>query len=265
MVDHLAVLDTAIGQLPDQIAAGHRPGDPADLVARPVMVRADSAGCTSGFVWGCRQRNIGFAVAARRNNAVHAAISKVAYNNDAWTPAVTQTGENRPGAAVCEVTEHIDLSDWPEGTRLIIRREPAHPGAQRSLFPSMNFRFWGHYTDQSGDPVALDVSMRAHAHVENHLARLKDSGLERMPFTNFDANQAWLQIVYWSADLVCWFQLLCCTGATAAAAPKTMRWRIWHTPGRLIRTGRRTIVRIAQGWPWTDHLLADHHHINALT
>lgn len=265
VVDHLTVLDQAIGQLPDAVAAGHRPGDPADLATRPVMVRADSAGCTHGFVWGCRDRNIGFAVAARRNAAVHAAISKVAYNNKAWTPALTQTGEPRPGAAVCEVTDHIDLTGFPEGTRLIIRREPLHPGAQRSLFPSLEFRFWGHYTDQPGDPVALDVHMRAHAHVENHLARLKASGLERMPFTNFDANQAWLQLVCWSADLVRWFQLLCCTGATATAAPKTMRWRIWHTPARLVRTGRRTIVRIAEGWPWTDDILVAHQRINTLT
>lgn len=115
---------------------------------------------------------------------------------------------------MCEVTEHVDLGDWPPGTRLIIRREPLHPGAQRSLFPSLDFRFWGHYTDQPGDAVTLDVSMRAHAHVENHLARLKASGLERMPFSNFDANQAWLKLVCWSADLVRWFQLLCCQGHT---------------------------------------------------
>jgi hypothetical protein len=30
--------------------------------------------------------------------------------------------------------------------------------------------------------------MRAHAHVENHIARLKDSGLCRFPFSSFVAN-----------------------------------------------------------------------------
>jgi hypothetical protein len=265
VADHLTVLDTAIGQLSNNMGVGHRPGDRPDLVARPVVVRADSAGCTRGFVWGCRSRNIGFAVAARSNASVHAAISWVVDNSDAWTPAVTQTGEVRQGAAVCEVTDLVDLSDWPDGTRLIIRREPLHPGAQRSLFPSLQFRFWGHYTDQAGDPVQLDVTMRAHAHVENHIARLKASGLERFPFTNFDANTAWLHLVCWSADLVRWFQLLCCHGALATAAPKTMRWRFWHTPARIVRRARRHIVRIADGWPWADDLLAAHHRINALT
>jgi hypothetical protein len=66
-------------------------------------------------------------------------------------------------------------SSSPEGTRLIVRREPLHPGAQQSLFPSMMFRYWGHYTDADGDPVTLDVHMRAHAHVEDNIRRLKDS------------------------------------------------------------------------------------------
>ncbi len=265
VADHLAVLDQAIGQLPDDVSVGHHRGDDPGLARRPILVRADSAGCTHGFVLGCRERNVGFAVAARSNASVHAAISNVAYTPDVWSAALTQTGERRDGAAVCEVTDHIDLSDWPEGTRLIIRREPLHPGAQRSLFPSLNFRFWGHYTDQPGDPVDLDVTMRAHAHVENHLARLKDAGLERFPFTNFDANAAWLQLVCWSADLVRWFQLLCCHGALAIAAPKTMRWRFWHAPARVIRRSRRHIVRIADGWPWADEIVAAHQHINALT
>jgi len=263
--DHLTVLDTAIDQLPDPVAAGHRRGDDPELVRRGVIVRADSAGCTRGFVTGCRARNIGFAVAARSNTSVHTAISRVAYDSDAWTAALTQAGEPRSGASVCEVTDHIDLGDWPDGTRLIIRREPLHPGAQRSLFPSLNYRFWGHYTDQPGDPVDLDVIMRAHAHVENHIARLKDAGLERFPFANHDANAAWLQIVCWSADLVRWFQLLCCDGALAIAAPKTMRWRFWHAPARVVTRARRHIVRIADGWPWADEIVAAHQHINALT
>jgi len=181
------------------------------------------------------------------------------------TEALTQTGEPRSGAAVCEVTDHMDLSDWPEGTRLIIRREPLHPGAQRSLFPSLHSRFWGHYTDQAGDPVDLDTTMRAHAHVENHIARLKDAGLERFPFTDLEANSAWLQIVCWSADLVRWFQLLCCHGALTVAAPKTMRWRFWHAPARIVNRARRRILRIADGWPWTDDIICAHQRIATLS
>lgn len=65
VADHLEALGAAVGGLPPEVAAGHRPGDDAALVRRPVTVRTDSAGCSSGFVWGCRARNVGLAVIAR--------------------------------------------------------------------------------------------------------------------------------------------------------------------------------------------------------
>jgi len=109
-------------------------------VRRAVQVRVDSAGCTE-FVWHCRARNVDFAVAARSNASIHAAISHVAFDEAAWRPALRQDGDERPGAAVAELTDRVDLSGWPEGTRLIVRREPLHPGAQQSLFPSLMFRY----------------------------------------------------------------------------------------------------------------------------
>jgi Transposase DDE domain group 1 len=263
--DHLAVLDHAIGQLPTEIASGHRPGDDPAAVTRPVMVRADSAGATRGFVWGARDRNVGFAVVARKNTQIHGAISKIELDDDRWVPALTQTGDERPGAAVCEVTDLVDLSAWPEGTRLIVRREPFHPGAQTSLFPSLEFRYWGHYTDQPGDPVTLDAHMRAHAHVEDHIRRLKDSGLDRFPFVDLDANRARLAIVAFAADLVRWFQLCCLDGLLAIAEPKMLRWQLWHTPARLIRRARQQIVRILDDWPTADALLNAYTRVNLLT
>ena len=161
IADHVSVLDQAISQLPAEVAAGHRLGDDPALVRRAVRVRTDSAGCTN-FVWHARARNVGFAVVARSNAQVHAAISRVRFDDDAWRPAVRQDGDERPGAAVAELTGLVDLADWPEGTRLIVRREPLHPGAQGSLFPSETFRYWGHYTDDAeGDPVEARSTSRA--------------------------------------------------------------------------------------------------------
>jgi hypothetical protein len=263
--DHLTVLDDAIGQLPAEIAAGHRDGDDPTAVSRPVMVRADSAGATAGFVWGCRDRHVGFAVVARKNSQIHGAISKIELDDNRWTAAVTQAGDERSDAAVCEVTDLVDLSAWPAGTRLIVRREPLHPGAQTSLFPSLEFRYWGHYTDQPGDPVALDAHMRAHAHVEDHIRRLKDSGLERFPFVDLDANRARLAVVAFAADLVRWFQLCCLDGPLAIAEPKMLRWQLWHAPARLIRRARQQVVRILDGWPTADALLNAYTRIKLLT
>lgn len=263
--DHLTVLDNAIGQLPAEIASGHHCGDDPATVSRPVMVRADSAGATAGFVWGCRARNIGFAVVARKTTQIHGAISKIELDGDRWTAAVTQAGDERAGAAVCEVTDLVDLSAWPQGTRLIVRREPLHPGAQQTLFPSLEFRYWAHYTDQHGEPVTLDAHMRAHAHVEDHIRRLKSSGLDRFPFVDLEANRARLAVVAFAADLVRWFQLVCLDGPLAIAEPKTLRWQLWHAPGRVVRRARQHIVRILDDWPTADALLRAYTHLALLT
>lgn len=264
IADHVEVLDQAIAGLPEQVAAGHRNGNDADLVQRRVRVRTDSAGCTE-FVWRCRERNIGFSVVARRNASVHAAISRIRFDDQAWAPALTQDAKIRKGAAVAEVTHLADLTGWPDGTRLIVRREPRHPGAQGSLFPSETFRYWGHYTDSDLDPVAADVDMRAHARVEDNIRRLKDSGASRFPFRDLDANRAWLDTVCFADALVRWFQLLCLPGRFVNAEPKTMRWQFWHTPARVVRHARRHIVRILDGWPTTSEILAAYRHIQLIT
>ncbi|HET9848682.1 MAG TPA: IS1380 family transposase [Candidatus Dormibacteraeota bacterium] len=265
VADNLQVLDEGVAQLPATVRAGHGVGDDPGAVRRAVVARADSAGCTEGFVHGCRQRTIGFSVVARSNRQIHAAISRIAAKPRRWQPAITQDGDPREGAAVAEVTDLCDLSAWPSETRLIVRREPLHPGAQQTLFPSLDYRYWGFYTDQEGDPVELDRFMRAHAHVEDHIARLKDSGLQRFPFVSFEANCAWLAVVCFAADLVRWFQLLCLSGALAVAEPKGLRYRLWDAPGRVIRSARQTIVRVLSGWPDSDAILTAYRRLAAVT
>lgn len=264
--DHLSVLDDAIAQLPAAIATGHRPGDDRATVDRAVRVRADSAGCSTRFAAACRARNVGFSLVARSNRQVHAAISRALTDPGRWLPALTQDSEVKDDATVAEVTDLVDLSAWPAGTRLIVRREPLHPGARTTLFPDLDYRYWGHYTDNdAGDPMFLDADMRAHAHVEDHIRRLKASGLERFPFSDLDANRAWMALVCFGADLVRWFQLLALTGAWATAEPKRLRWGLWHTPARIVSRAGRHVVRILEGWPTLPEMLDAYGRIAALT
>ncbi|MDA8400469.1 MAG: IS1380 family transposase [Actinomycetota bacterium] len=265
VADHISVLDGAIAQLPGDIAAGHRAGDGQELVEKAVVVRADSAGCTEDFLKACRERHVGFYVSARSNAQVSAAIFDAIGIEEVWLAALAQDGEEKDGSAVAELTSLIEDRKLPEGTRLIVRREPLHPGAQRSLFPSLDYRYWGFYTDQAGDPRDLDVTMRAHAHVEQHICRLKDSGLCRFPFSSFEDNTTWLTVVALAADLVRWFQLLCLEGAWCDARPKALRWGIFHAPGRLVHSARRRIVRIIENWPTADVLLGAYRRIALIT
>ncbi|MEE9295523.1 MAG: hypothetical protein V3W34_11250, partial [Phycisphaerae bacterium] len=82
----LAVLDAGIDQLPAEVAAGHRTGDEIGEVHRAVVARSDSAGCSVGFVDGCRDRNIGFQVVARRKTAVSAGSPGFVGDSFYWFP-----------------------------------------------------------------------------------------------------------------------------------------------------------------------------------
>ena len=265
VVDNLAVLDQAIDQLPSEVSCGHHVGDDPATVGRGLVARSDSAGCSKGFLSGCRERGVSFMVVARTNPQVQGAIFDASGIDELWAPAVTQDGEIRRGAGVIELTDEVDLSDLPSGTRLIIRREPLHPGAQQTLFRALDFRYWGFYTDCDGDPVELDAQMRAHAHVEDHILRLKESGLLRFPFASLRANRVWLFVVALAADLVRWFQLLCLDGDLAKARPKALRWSFLHAPGRLVRRGRRLVIRVLDRWPTAEDIVRAHRRIAALT
>jgi hypothetical protein len=47
-----------------------------------------------------------------------------------WTPAYDAHDEIRDGAWVAELTGLLDMSRWPPGMRVIVRKERPHPGAQ---------------------------------------------------------------------------------------------------------------------------------------
>ena len=48
-----------------------------------------------------------------------------------WRQAISADGtDERESGEVAEITDLVDLSLWGEGTRMIVRRELPHPGAQ---------------------------------------------------------------------------------------------------------------------------------------
>jgi hypothetical protein len=97
---------------------------------------------------------------------------------------------------------------------------------------------------------------RGHARVEDRIRGAKDTGLANFPFHDFCANAAWLELVLSAQDLTAWTKLLCLEGELAAAEPKRSRFALWHTAGRLVRTGRRIILRVSATWPWVHELRA---------
>src|SRR4051794_28951926 len=58
------------------------------------------------------------------------------------------------GAEVAELTDGVDLSGWPAGLRLIVRREDPHPGAQLTFTDVDGHRFQAFVTDLPEPDVA---------------------------------------------------------------------------------------------------------------
>jgi Transposase DDE domain group 1 len=166
---------------------------------------------------------------------------------------------------VAELTEHVELSSWPAGTRLIVRRERPHPGAQLSFSDRDGHRFTCFLTDQADEDIAqLELRHRRRARVEDRIRCAKDTGLANLPFHDFAPNEAWLELVLISQDLFAWAQVLLLCGELRLAEPKRLRHRLLHVAGRLVRSGRRTTLRLQRDWPWAEALVAAFSRLRAL-
>jgi len=241
--DHIEVLDRALAQLPVT---------PAE---REMLVRADSAAATHDFVDAIRARGLRFSVGLPVDGRVRNALLTV--QEEDWVPAVDAEGGRREGAWVSELSSLIDMEGWPEGIRVICRRERPHPGAQLSLFDTdEGFRHQVFITDQAEpDVAALELRHRQRAHVENRIRAAKDSGLRNLPCADVVPNDAWLQLVLVSQDLVAWSQGVCFDGALAVAEPKRLRHRILHAAAAIAHTGGQVVVRFQRSWPWTADIV----------
>jgi hypothetical protein len=87
-----------------------------------------------------------------------------------------QRGEIRDGAWVAELTGLLDLSDWPQGMRVIARKERPHPGAQLRLTDIDGHRITAFTTNTRGWQLPdLELRHRRRARAED-LHRPRTSG-----------------------------------------------------------------------------------------
>ena len=101
----------------------------------------------------------------------------------------------------------------------------------------------------------LELRHRGHARVEDRIRTGKDSGFGRFPSRQFAINQAWLELALIGIDLLAWTRTLLLDGEHALAEPKKLRYRLLHVAARIVRTARRTYLRVAERWPWAGDLI----------
>ena len=130
---------------------------------------------------------------------------------------------------------------------------PARIGRVSPLFPI--FDYHPIITDRSGPMLDLEADHRRHAEVELTIRDLKhDMGMSHFPTKSFGGNAAWLVLNTIAHNLTRWTARL---GLEVGhVMTKKIRRRIYSVAGRLIRTGRRVILRLPRRWPWADQITA---------
>ena len=252
--DHVILLARALASLPARWRPN--PDNPADPDKPRVLFRSDTAGATHRFAQACRSGGVGFSFGYPVDVRVQDAVDTLNIG-DGWYPAINTDGGIRDGAWVAEATDLVNLDNWPAGTRLILRKERPHPGAQLRFTDADGMRVTAFITDTEpgavpGQVAGLELRHRQHARVEDRIRELKATGLRNLPCHSFWANAAWLEIVLAAADLVTWARLIGFGDqpALARAEIATLRYRVLHVAARITRGARQLRLRLDATWRW---------------
>jgi hypothetical protein len=240
--EHIEVTRLALAQLPRR-------------ARRRVLIRTDSGGGTHEFLaWlaspGRRLHySIGMTITGEMQQAILQLPDRI------WEPAYDAGGQARPGAWVAELTGLLGLAGWPEGMRVIVRKERPHPGAQLRFTDIGGHRFTAFATDAwRGQLADLELRHRRRARCEDRIRNAKDTGLRNLPLHGFNQNQIWCELVAMACELLAWMQMLALDGPARAWEPKRLRLRMFSAAGRLVCSGRRLRLRLAATWPWASQL-----------
>jgi Transposase DDE domain group 1 len=261
--DNIALLDLAVSRLPGPYR-------------RRVLVRLDGAGFSHDLLehiaagGGVRGRTWEFSVGWSCTDKEMDAIERLP--KTAWTGGISQDGEPADDTFVADLTGLLDLGAWQKkipGLRIIARDEPLHPRYRKRATErekKLGRRYQLIATNTGRGQIAwLDARHRSHVHVENNVKQAKDLGLNRWPSRHWAINVAWTQIVALAANLLaCFRHLALPAGELREAAPKLLRYRLLHLPGRLTRGQRRRWLHLRADWPWTTSLISAWRAVKAL-
>jgi hypothetical protein len=247
VVDHKQVIRDALAQLP----GGHRRG-------KKVLVRIDGAGGTHELLAWLTRRRLSYSVGFSLPGDLTSIQQKLAtIPEQLWEPAYDADGQPRPGAFVAEVTELFDLTSWPPGMRLIVRKERPHPGAQLRITDVDGMRITAFVTNTTKGQLAdLELRHRRRARAEDRIRAAKDTGLTNLPLHDLAQNSIWCAIVALACELTAWMQTLALHEHDARRwEPKRLRLRLFSIPARAARTGRRRLLHLAATAPFTALVL----------
>ena len=242
----------------------------------PLTMRIDSAYYAVELLDRLRREQARFTVSVPRNQAIWKALGQIP--ESAWTEALEM-----PGAQVAETT--YTPAGWRhEPLRLVVRRvafsaqkiadgsltarrrKTIHPDQLALALDGEVASVFGYsfiLTDIPHQPtVWVEHFHRHRAQIEE---RLKDAklgqALRHLPSGDQHANRVWLTAALLALNLTALCCDLCPAAGASGKAPddaplrrtaQTLRRILFNIPARIIRSARRTILRLPQGFRHAD-------------
>jgi hypothetical protein len=268
--DHISGLSAALMQVPAPFR-------------RRVIVRLDGAGASHAFIEHMLNLEIPdgellFTCGWTITQTDEDDIRKIP--EEAWKPGVDQDGHAEEDTDVAEITGLMRRSgNWPAGLRWIIRRVKQSRRHLKKLTAYEKETGWKYSIictnvpeeGMEGVPGSrhaqfIDVLHRQHAVVEDGVRAGKAAGLRNLPSKSWRVNCGWTVAANIAADLQAWCRLLGLhdIGDLKDAEPDTLRRRLWHVPGRLVRHARRRTLKISRDWRWSNAFVTCWQRISAL-
>jgi hypothetical protein len=239
----------------------------------PVSFRIDSAYYQLELLRALRAEQARFTVSVPRTDAMWKALEPI--DERAWQDAIDMAG-----AQVAETT--YTPSGWKhEPMRLIIRRVPfsaeqiaklkgsrrlktIHPDQLQLALDGKIASVYG-YSFILTDIPASEMTTPQVEHFHRHRAQIEErlkegklgQALRHLPSANEHANRVWLTAALLALNLTAFCCDLCPAASASGNAPadaplrraaKTLRNLLFTIPARIVRTGRRLILRPPAGF-----------------
>jgi hypothetical protein len=241
----------------------------------PVTMRIDSAYYAVELLARLRRHHARFTVSVPRNQAMWKTLAEIP--EDAWTDAL-----DMPGAQVAETT--YTPAGWhDEPLRLIVRRvsfsaaaiarlrgsrrlKTIHPDQLALALDGQLEQVHGYsfiITDIPHQPTAwIEHFHRHRAQIEERLKEAKlGQALRHLPSGDEHANRVWLTCALLALNLTAWCCDLCPAAGASGNAPNdaplrraahTLRRILFCVPARILRSARRIILRLPEGFRHAD-------------
>ena len=213
---------------------------------RIAHLRSDSAAYQADIINWCEGDNkqpVLFAIGADLDAGVRAAISTIPAEN--WSPY-------RDG----HIAETVhSMNRTKKAFRLIVIRRPVQmdllTGEEKA---SQRYTVIASNRPETAPETVAWYNRRGDAS-ENRIKELKIGfGMERMPCGDFEANAMFFRIGTIAYNLFILFKLSALSGQWRQVQVQTLRWRLYHVAGKVIRHGRRLILKVSA---WMYELLAE--------